>query len=194
MPNTTARTMLIIGSAILASMLALTACNPSEQTAAPEDPAEQTPVEKIPQAQWKMSAHATGGLGKLSRDEKRRLKAQKPRVRRFVRDIYAALFLEPESMEAVLARNFTQRAGRALIRSGAGFRPSAESIRTLARKATIGIQARTASLAAAKVKVRAKAMTDEAVVKLRHQSTLWMQRKNGRWRVIGFRVDQERAA
>jgi hypothetical protein len=141
-----------------------------------------------------MTAHATGGLGKLSNKEKRRLKEQKPRVRKFVREIYAALFLDPDSMEAVLVDKFTRRAGRALIRSGAGFRAGAESVRTLARKATIGIQARTASLAAAKVKVRAKATSESEIVKLRHRSTLWLQRKNGRWRVIGFRVDQERVA
>jgi hypothetical protein len=182
-----------IATTSVAFALMAAACNPQQPESAPEAPPPTTPeAPRIPQAKWKMVAYQSGSLGELSNKEKKRLKNQKPRVRKFVREVYAALFLDPSTIDSVVAEMFTRRAGRALKRSGAGFRPGAEKIKTLMRKATIGIQADNAALAAAEVNVRARAMANNDVVRLRHQSTLWMERKNGRWRVIAFKVDQER--
>jgi hypothetical protein len=133
-----------------------------------------------------------GRVGKLSKKQKRRHKVQREQVKSVVREVYTALFLEPDSIRDVISERFSRRAGRALLRAGPGFRPGAERVRTVRRTANIGLQAHTASAAAAKIFVRARARGSGSVVKLRHRATMWMQRIEGKWRVIGFEVDQER--
>ena len=179
----------------LASAVAVAGCQDSQPpSSSPEpSPTEASPSPQIPQAKWKMKTQSVGRLGKLSNKQKRRHKAQRPRIKRVVREVYAALFLEPDAIREVISERFSRRAGRALLRAGPGFRPGAERVRTLTRHASIGLQAHTPSSAAAKIFVRARAKGPGAVVRLRHRATMWMQRIDGEWRVIGFEVDQERA-
>jgi hypothetical protein len=181
----------------LASALAVAGCQDSQSPSASrsqEPPSEQPePTPEIPQAKWKMSTRPVGRAGKLTKRQVRRHKAQRPRVKGVVREVYEALFLEPESIKDVIAERFSRRAGRALLRAGPGFRPGAERVKTTKRIAKIGLQAHTASAASAQVFVKARARGPGNVVKLRHKATMWMQRINNEWRVIAFEVDQERA-
>jgi hypothetical protein len=140
-----------------------------------------------------MKTKPVGRLGKLTKRQKRRHKVQRARVKSVVRDVYSALFLEPEALPEIISTRFTRRSGRALLMARAGFRPGAERVKTLTRRASIGLQAHTATAAAAKIFVRARAKGQDSIVRLRHRATMWMQRRDNEWQVIGFEVDQERA-
>ena len=181
----------------LASALAVAGCQDSQPPSASRSPqpspGQPEPTLRIPQAKWKMSTRPVGRAGKFTRKQIRRHKAQRPRVKSVVREVYEALFLEPESIKEVIAERFSRRAGRALLRAGPGFRPGADEVKTTKRIARIGLQAHTASAASAQVFVKARANGPGNVVKLRHRATMWMQRIKNDWRVIAFEVDQERA-
>ena len=184
-----------LASLLLVSAVVVAGCQDSQPRATSPDPApsEAPPVPEITQAKWKMKSNPVGKVGKLTKKQKKRHKVQRARVKSVVREVYQAMFLDPESIRQVISERFSRRAGRALVRAGPGFRPGAEKIKTLQRRANIGLQAHTASAAAAKVFVRARARGADAVVRLRHRATMWMQRIDGEWRVIGFEVNQERA-
>lgn len=179
---------------LMGAGLAVAGCEDSRPPSASPapSPADATPVPRIPQAKWKMKTSPVGRVGKLSKKQKRRHKTQREHVKSVVREVYAALFLEPDSVRQVVSDRFSRRAGRALLRAGPGFRPGAERVRTVRRTANIGLQAHTASAAAAKIFVKARARGSDSVVRVRHRATMWMQRIDGEWKVIGFEVDQER--
>ena len=184
-----------VAAALVATSLLFAGCRESEspRSSSPEpSPRPAAPVPAIAQAKWKIKTRAVARVGKLSKKQKRRLKVQRPRVKRLVREAYDALFLEPDSMEPIISRRFSRGAGRALLASRAGFRPGAERVKTLTRRANIGIQAHTASAAAARIFVRARAKGSNGPVRLRHRATMWMQRAGDGWHVIGFEVDQKR--
>jgi len=185
-----------VAALVLASAVAVAGCQEDSQppSTSPDPMPSETPsVPQIAQAKWKMKATPVGKVGKLTKKQRGRHKVQRARVKSVVREVYQALFLDPESIRQVISERFSRRAGRALLRAGPGFRPGAEKVKTLQRRANIGLQAHTASAAAAKVFVRARAQGSDAVVRLRHRATMWMQRIDGEWRVIGFEVEQERA-
>jgi hypothetical protein len=183
-----------VASLILASAMVISACQESRppSSSSQPPPAEAVPAPEITQAKWKIKTRSVARVGKLSKKQKRRLDVQRPRVKGVVREVYEALFLEPESMQQIISGRFSRGAARAMLQSGAGFRPGAERVKTLTRRANIGIQAHTASAAAARILVRARARGSGSVVRLRHRATMWMQREGDGWQVIGFEVDQGR--
>lgn len=183
-----------VTSFLLATAMVLAACQESRPPSSSSEPPppEAAPAPEIPQAKWKIKTRSVARVGKLSKKQKRRLDVQRRRLKSVVREVYEALFLEPESMKQVISGRFSRGAGRALLQSGTGFRPGAKRVKTLTRRANIGIQAHTASAAAARVFVRARARGSGSIVRLRHRATMWMQREGDGWQVIGFEVDQKR--
>jgi hypothetical protein len=179
--------------AVLCVTLVAAACDDRNRpTAGPA--IEGTPTPAVKQARWRFRTHPSAALGRLTNREKRRIRAQKPRLERLVRDVYNGLFLPTEAKQKVIRERFTARAAAALLRSGAGTPDRLSEVKTTLRRARIGIGAASARQAAAEVWLQARALAGSRKVRIVHRSTLWLQKTRGRWKAIAFEVKQEPSA
>jgi hypothetical protein len=183
------RTAAVIGAAVLVASFG-SAC-----TEAPDrsDPGAQIPEVSAPnikQAAWRIKAKQIGSVGKVTRADKKRLRAQRPRLKGLIKDVYDSLFLFPSRKRISLREHFTRRAARKVLATKAGISPRAERVRTWSRRATIGVQPNNAAVAAAQVYIRATGKVDNKIFRLVHRATLWLQRARGAWKVVGFEVNQ----
>jgi hypothetical protein len=111
-------------------------------------------------------------------------------VKILVQEVYGSLFLKQEREDAALRRHFSRRAARAFMRTRSGMPAEASDTKTTRRTARVGIEVVRARRALARVIVHARGRLDGDVVRVVHRSRLWLERFHGRWRVIGFDVDQ----
>jgi hypothetical protein len=191
------RRIWLIGAAVVLAAAVIVALQVADSDPSPdatrtqEGPQQSIPATPPPikQAKWEFSFERAGGAGKLSKKAKRRLHTQRPRIAATVRSIYGGL-LETER-HARPARLFTRPAWHALKKSGAGIGRRAESVKSLKRRASVGIQAGTAKRATAKVKVVARGLLDDERFRMVQRSILWMERTHNRWQVIAFELDQK---
>jgi hypothetical protein len=150
----------------------------------PKDPA-------IPQAQWRIKARPAGALDKVSAKQKKIIEQQEPAIKGLIRDVYDAAFIDPASLKAALNKNFLDGAATAVLKSDMGFPATAVDVRTLTRQARVDIDAARGTHAAAKIRIIAKGMVGDKVIRLSHRSLLWMEKNQGKWRVIAFEINQE---
>ena len=145
----------------------------------------------IPVATSAWEIRAFGAGGKVPGSEKRKIARGGSEVASIVRSLYDALLFGRGDLEKVARAHFTAPAAAALagarIRLPSGLRDVAVSTRS----ANIGIQARGAARAGVRVNVALQGTNDEGLVRLSHRATLWLERQSGRWRVIGFDVNQK---
>jgi hypothetical protein len=183
-----------IAVAMALVVVVATGCSRDEQTPGGIAPPEPTPstTPDIKQANWKFETFKTATTVKLRKRDLARFRAQRARTKEFVRDLYDALFLTPEDKGFVVEKRFTTRAARSLLGSRAGMPARAERVKTLMRKARIGIQPTALRRAAATVSIRARGVVDGERMRVVHRSTLWLERSRHRWKVIAFEIDQER--
>jgi hypothetical protein len=183
------RTAAVIGVAVLLASFG-TACTEAPDRSAPRAQIPEVSTPNIKQAAWRIKAKPIGSVGKVTRADKKRLKAQRPRLTGLVKDVYNSLFLFPSRTKNTLRKHFTRRAARKVQLSKTGISPRAEEVRTWSRQARIGIQPNTARVAAAEVYVRAKGRIGDKIFRLVHRATLWLHRSNRSWKVVGFEIDQ----
>jgi hypothetical protein len=181
-------TVAVAAAVLLASLGPACTEPPSEESPGAQIPEVSTA--KIKQAPWRIRTQPVGSVAKVTRADKQRLKAQRPRLTTLVKDVYDSLFLFPSRKKAVLRKHFVRRAARRVLSSNAGISPRAERVRTWSRRANIGIQPNHAAAAAVKVYVHATGMVGRRVFRLVHRATLWLQRSKRGWKVVGFEVDQ----
>jgi hypothetical protein len=178
---------------VAVALLVATGCDRvgerAAQAPAPTQP-PASPGQEIDQVEWKITAFPAGALDRVSKKERKRLKSQRARLRLLVRNLYDTLFLDPGSRRATVGRLFATRAARALLRSNAGLSSRVTRVKTLIRRAEIGIQAKYATRAAAHVQVRARGFVEDNRVTIRHRAKLWLERTKNRWTVIAFEIDQ----
>lgn len=182
--------LLAVASLALGSCSGNDGTAPQASAAEPDVPAATTP--DIPQAKWKIKAHPSGNLGKITKRQAKRVRAQRRPVSKLVAEVYDALFLDPARREEVLKARLLPRAARA-IGNKAGVPEGAGEVRTKVRKADIGIDVDGARRAAAKVKVRAEGVAGRRKFEIVHRATLWLERSRGKWKVIAFSLRQKPA-
>jgi hypothetical protein len=143
--------------------------------------ARQSPP-PIDHARWKIRVARAGKPGQLSKQAKKRLAAQRPKVKAAVRDAYDAIWLEPTR----LARFFIPPAWHAFQNSHATLPEGASQVRLLWRRAHIGLQASTGRRASAQVTVVARGLRGEREFKLSHRASLWLERGPRGWKIAAF--------
>jgi hypothetical protein len=178
-----------LGGAVALGSLGIACNRPGEEV---EGPSSTATAPDIKQAQWRFDVRPSAVLVKRlrKRDQKRLMKQRGP-LKKTVKDLYDALFLDPSSARRIIARRFVGNASRAFLRTNVGVGSSDTQVKTLKRTASIGIDATSGRRAAARVFIRARALIDAKKVKVSHRSTLWLERVRGRWVAIGFQVKQE---
>lgn len=182
-------TAAVIGVAVLLASFG-TACTEASDRSAPRAQIPEVSTPTIKQAAWRIKAKRIGSVGKVTRADKKRLKAQRPRLKGLIKDVYDSLFLFPSRKKMSLRRHFTHPAARRVLATKAGISPRAERVRTWSRRAIIGVQPNNAAVAVAEVYVRATGKIGDKIFRLVHRATLWLQRSRGAWKVVGFEVDQ----
>ncbi len=186
-----------VGAVLIALCLAIVYLEPAQPTAAPATNSTSAgaatsadAVEK--QAAWSIRIHPAGVTGRLNKRSKAQLAIQRKELRGLIRETYDALFLDPSQLRDVVGKCFAAQAARAFLRSKAGLPKGADSLKTTIRRARIGIQATNARHAAGQVVVMGRARTDGSIIRIRHRSTLWLQRQSKGWKVVAFEIDQKR--
>jgi hypothetical protein len=166
------------------------ACDRSGEEVA--GPTSTATAPSIKQARWDFDVRPSALLSKhLKKKDRERLMRQRGPLRKTVKEVYDALFLDPESTRDVIERRFVGSASRAMLSARAGVGAGATEVKTLRRKAAIGIDSSSGRRAAARVFIRARASIDGERIRMKHRSTLWLERSKGRWVAIGFQVNQE---
>ena len=144
----------------------------------------------IEQADWKMDYSEARRYGRLSKAEQARFDIQKEKAAVLVQGLYDGIFLEPARLETVIKDTFTADASKSFEADRFGFPGGASDVKTLKRTAHISMDAVTADTAIGRVSVIAQADLDDRIVRIKHSSTLWMERKDKGWQVIAFDVQQ----
>jgi hypothetical protein len=176
----------VAAAGVAAALLVAPACD-----GGPQGPHVGGGIATARQASWDIRAYPAGLLGKLHKREKEQLKDQRKKLSTILKDTYDALFLRPRSTGRVVRRWFSPRSAHALLKSRIGPPGGTAKLRTTRRVATIGIQAPSARRAAARVRVQARLLKGDRYLRLRHRSTLWLERVEGKWTVIAFDVEQK---
>lgn len=146
---------------------------------------------RIKQAPWRIGKFPAGSVAAMTRTDRRRLRAQRPKVAALIRSLYDAMFLEPHSLKETIKGRFTRPAARSLAASRrVGLPGDATAVETLARTARIGIEATGARRAVASVRVSAVGSVGRRRFHVVHRSTLWLVRSRARWEVIAYQVEQ----
>jgi hypothetical protein len=144
----------------------------------------------IKQPDWKLNVSVEGRLGKLTAADKAAFNKARPQVVALIQDLYDSIFLNTGSVDELVATTFSREAAASLEETKLGLPSEAIDVRIIRRAAAIGLEAKGSRHAAAQVTVIAKGAVDGTTVRVRHASTLWLERTGRGWKVIAFEVNQ----
>ena len=154
-----------------------------------EESHEEGEPQGIAQAPWKIRTFAAGKSGKLTTTQQDQQTTHGKTAAETIERVYDALLIDGAGFDEVLERHFT-RGSAAALRKERPLPGSAEEVKTLVRKASIGIRADGARMAAAKVYVTFKASNEGRRMRLVHKADLWLERGATGWSVVAFDYSQ----
>ena len=145
----------------------------------------------IEQAPWRIHVYPAGAVTKLTAHQRARVKTQRERLADSVRNLFDAQYFSPEAAARPVAeKTFAPAAARRWLSARSGPPQGLAKLRTVARTARIGVNARTAKQAAATVRIVARGRRGQREARFAQVATLWLERAGGRWRVIAFVTDR----
>ncbi|HWC15313.1 MAG TPA: hypothetical protein VG929_12090 [Actinomycetota bacterium] len=142
---------------------------------------------------WRIATFSVGATvvpERLSRPARRRLEAQKPRVRRVARAVAHAVTLAPPDGPAGVGRFLTAAAARSFARTAPGLPKNARDVTAFDRFGRIGLQAPRFDTAVAHLHVKTRALVGERRARWNDTVTLWLTRRERAWKVIAFDIDR----
>jgi hypothetical protein len=142
------------------------------------------------QAPWDIKTFPAGALTKVGKSESALVEKRAVVVEELVKDVYDAELLNPQDLPKVLERSFTRPAAQSFAKAGLGVPKGASDVRSTARAARIGVNVAGGSTAAAKVTISLVGKVKDDKLKMTQHSTLWMQRIEKHWQVVGYDVKQ----
>lgn len=146
----------------------------------------------IPQARWEVKAYAAPNSGGVTKEDRAVFVREKDDVVEQIQRLYEALFLRPDSVEKTVRATLTPAASKILARSRVGLHDQVEDVRTTVRFARVGIQVDDGLRAAAVVRVEARALRKSSPIRVWHRANLWMEKDDGKWKVVAFDAEQGR--
>ena len=144
----------------------------------------------VRQPNWKTDVSVEGRLGRLTASDKAAFNKARPQVAALVQNLYDTIFLSSGPVDELVATTFTREAAASLKETKLGLPSDTVDVRIVKRSADIGLAADGSRHAAAEVTVVATGEVKGAPVKVRHASTLWLERVGRDWKVIAFEVTQ----
>ena len=181
----------------LLALVAVVSLTGAPATERRRDPPRTTPTptaaaqSPIPQAPWRVTSAPADVSARVTKAQRREVDRQARRISWVLKQVYGALFLRPEARRDVLRDHLVARAASALHRSGAGFPSKAQRVRMVLRRARISVDPTSPRRAVGAVTLRVRGLVEGEVARVSHAATLWLQRSEGRWKVIAFELDQE---
>lgn len=158
----------------------------SSNASAPSDPAVPAEVHET----WKVRTYPTGSVGHITKAQRAKVEGQEPKINDLVRSLYGAVFLKPSQLDKAVASTFSPSAAKALRKTHVGLPRGTRTIDRLRVAAKVGIQAQGASRAAALVRVVVAGEARGKEFSLIHRGSLWLERRTGAWKVVGFDLEQ----
>ena len=146
----------------------------------------------IEQAAWEIKAYPAPATAGVTRAEKEAFTRERPAVVGTIQRLYEALFLRPDAVDRVVRSSLTDAASKALGGSRIGLHDKVEDVRTTVRFVRVGIQVDGGLRAAAVVRVEARALRNSSPIHVWHRAHLWMEKSDGRWKVVAFDAEQGR--
>jgi hypothetical protein len=193
------KSRLLVGAAALVgilvvAILVLQRSDVLPTTASSAD--DRAPIEvvdqAVEQAPWRVRVFPAGAGGKPAAAQMRTIKRQRDALEGTVTSVYDALLLQPAAIASMSGKELTQGVASALERSKLSPSSEVEDLRTKKRRAQIGVQAKGAKHAAARLDVTATALVDGEPVRFRQQVTMWLERAGRTWTVVAFEGKQKR--
>ncbi len=151
------------------------------------------PFSAVPEAQqapWKIKTFPAGAISKIGKADRALVANRAAAVEGIVKDVYDAELMDPSRLPKVLDRSFTERAARSFAKAGLGVPKGASDVRSTTRRARIGVDVVGGRAAAADVKISLVGDMKGKKLKITQRATLWMQRDERHWRVVGYDVKQ----
>jgi hypothetical protein len=186
LPAVVAAAVAVIGASLLIAALRdhpiVDRDGPAPEAATGADVAEA--------AVWRTDAYPVGASGKLSKKESARFKNQKVRVRATIRDLADAIVVHPGRLPRAARRLMSNASAASLLKQVPGIPKGAEGVTAIKRTGRVGLQAPRFAAAAAEIRIVMQATIEERLVKWRDDYRFWLQRSDGRWRVIAFDIDR----
>jgi hypothetical protein len=158
------------------------------RTTTPAPPFTAAP--EAQQAPWKIETYPAGAISKVGKAARTLAANRAAAVEGIVKGVYDAELMDPEALPKVLDRSFTQRAAESFAKSGLGVPKGASNVRSTTRRAKIGVDVLGGRAAAADVKISLVGDLKGETMKITQRATLWMQREQRHWRVVGYDVKQ----
>jgi hypothetical protein len=149
-----------------------------------------TPAPAAEQAPWVIKTFPAGAISKIGKSERELAANRADAVEGIVKDVYNAELMDPGSLPKVLDRSFTPQAAKGFAKAGLGVPKGASDVRSTTRRARIGVDVVSGRAAAADVKISLVGELKGDTVKITQRATLWMQRDQRHWRVVGYDVKQ----
>lgn len=142
------------------------------------------------QAPWVIKTFPAGAISKIGKSERELAANRADAVEGIVKDVYNAELMDPRSLPKVLDRSFTPQAAKGFAKAGLGVPKGASDVRSTTRRARIGVDVTGGRAAAADVKISLVGELKGDTLKITQRATLWMQRDQKHWRVVGYDVRQ----
>ena len=142
------------------------------------------------QAKWEVKTFAAGAIAKVAKADKAAADKQLGPVEHLVRDVYDTQLMDPKDLPKVLQSSFTRAAATTFEKAHLGVPKGATDVRSTTRKARIGVNVAGAKSAAAEVTISLVGNLKGEKLRLQQHSTLWMERLEGKWQVVGYDVSQ----
>jgi hypothetical protein len=149
-----------------------------------------TAVPEAQQAPWVIETFPAGAISKVGKSERKLVKNRAAAVEGIVKDVYDAKLMDPGNLRKVLDRSFTPKAAESFAKAGLGVPKGASEVRSTKRRASIGVDILGGRAAAADVTISLVGEVKGDKLKLTQRATLWMQRDQRHWRVVGYDVKQ----
>ena len=149
-----------------------------------------TAVPAAEQAPWIIETFPAGAISKIGKTERTMVQKRAQAVESIVKNVYDAELMQPEGLPRVLDRSFTPKAARSFAKAGLGVPKGASDVRSTTRRARIGVDVLGGRAAAADVKISLVGELKGDKLKITQRATLWMQREQKHWRVVGYDVRQ----
>ena len=152
----------------------------------------QTGDAAIPQAAWEVKAYPAPGVEGITKADKKVFAREREPVIESIRHLYEALFLEPDAVPETVRGTLTPAAAKILESSRMGLHDKVEDVRTTTRFVKVGIQVDGGLRAAAVVRVEARALRKSSPIHVWHRAKLWLEKDDGKWKVVAFDAEQGR--